>query len=89
MNKFLQKVDEFCKRIIVWLKANGAGVLGTLQSILKNIKELLTLVVNVIAIFLPVGKAVVLITLIRNVVNFLDQKLEERKGALLDEIAKL
>ena len=89
MKNFLEKVDAFCKRVIIWLKANGGGTIGLLQSILKNTKEILTFVLNLVAIFLPAGKALVLIALVRNAINFLDQKLEEKKGKLLEEIAAL
>jgi phage-related protein len=70
-------------KIIKWLLANGATVLGVLQAIVKMIKELVTGVVNVLSIFMPLETAEKLVETLRGLINKVDSILEWIKEKLL------
>lgn len=70
-------------KLIAWLLANGATVLGCLQAIIKAIKELLTGVVNLLSLFMPAAAAEKLVSGVRAVMNAIDAGLEFIKKWLL------
>lgn len=70
-------------KILTWLRANGASVLGAFQAVLKAIKELLTAVVNLLSIFLPAAATSKIVDSIRAVVNTIDGGVEFVKVWLL------
>jgi hypothetical protein len=70
-------------KIITWILANGATLLGCLQAIVKAIKELLTGVVNLLSLFIPKETAEKTVTIVRNTMNFIDEIIEKVKGYLI------
>ncbi|MDI6606280.1 MAG: hypothetical protein QME65_03955 [Candidatus Omnitrophota bacterium] len=70
-------------KIISWILANGATLLGLLQAIVKAIKELLTGVVNLISLFMPQASANKAVEVVRNIMNKIDEIIEIVKGYLL------
>lgn len=70
-------------KVITWIMANGATLLGLLQAVIKAIKELLTGVVNLISLFLPQATANKAVEVVRGVLNAIDDVIEKIKGYLL------
>ena len=70
-------------KIIKWLLANGATLLGCLQAIVKAIKELLTGVVNLISLILPQSTAIKAVEKVRGALNAVDGVIEKIKVYLL------
>lgn len=70
-------------KVITWIMANGATLLGLLQAIVKAVKELLTGVVNLISLFMPQETANKAVEAVRNVLNMIDDVIEKIKGYLL------
>jgi fumarate reductase subunit D len=70
-------------KIIAWVLANGATLLGCLQAIVKAIKELLTGVVNLLSLFMTKEAAEKLVAFVRNVLNAVDGFIEKIKDLLL------
>ena len=70
-------------KIISWVLMNGATLIGTLQSIVKMIKELLTGVVNLLSLFMTADAASAAVAVVRNALNAVDGVLEKIKGFLL------
>ena len=70
-------------KVVKWLMLNGAALLGILQGLVKVLKELLTLLVDIISIIGPVAWAQKLVDIIRGACNALDKVLEFFKGKLI------
>lgn len=70
-------------KIIAWVGANGATVLGGIQVILKAIKEILTGVVNILSLFMTHDAAEKVVKAVRGAVNFVDGIVEKIKGYLV------
>lgn len=70
-------------KIIVWVMANGATLLGVLQAIVKAIKELVTGVVNLLSIFMTAEAAEVSVKTLRGLLNKVDEAIEKVKGFLI------
>jgi len=70
-------------KIIKWLLANGATVLGVLQAIVKAIKELLTGVVNLLSLFMKKEAAENAVKVVRDIMNKIDELIEKIKEKLL------
>jgi phage-related protein len=70
-------------KVITWIMANGATLLGLLQAIVKAVKELLTGVVNLISLILPQSTANKAVEAVRGVLNMIDEVIEKIKGYLL------
>jgi len=70
-------------KIILWVMANGATLLGVLQAIVKAIKELLTGVVNLLSLFMPADVAEAAVQTVRGAMNWVDDILETIKGFLI------
>ena len=63
-------------KIITWVLANGATLLGLVQAIIKAIKELLTGVVNLISLILPQSTANKAVEAVRGIMNKIDDGIE-------------
>jgi phage-related protein len=70
-------------KIITWVLANGATLLGCLQAIIKALKELLTGVINLLSLFIPQAAANKIIEVVRNALNAIDEVIEKVKGYLV------
>jgi hypothetical protein len=70
-------------KIITWVLANGATLIGLIQAILKAIKELLTGIVNLLSLFIPKEKAEQAVNVVRAVINTIDYWIEKGKTILL------
>lgn len=70
-------------KIITWITANGATLLGLVQAVIKAIKELLTGVVNLISLFLPQAAAHKAVEVVRKALNAIDEVIEKLKGYLI------
>jgi hypothetical protein len=70
-------------KIVVWILANGATLLGLLQALLKVVKELVTGVVNIISLFLPLEVAEDMVKSLRAFLNTADDFIENIKKFFL------
>ena len=70
-------------KIITWVMANGATLLGCLQAVIKAIKELLTGVVNLISLFIPEAASAKLVKIVRGTLNQIDELIEKLNGYLV------
>lgn len=70
-------------KLVTWILANGAGLLGCLQAIIKAIKEVLTEVVNLLSLFMPQEAAENLVAVVRSALNKVDGWIEWLKNILL------
>lgn len=70
-------------KIIAWVLANGATLIGLLQAIVKAIKELMTGVVNLLSLFMPQTTTNKVVDAVRGAINKVDELLETIKGFLL------
>ena len=43
-------------KILTWLSTSGAGILGTIQAVIKCVKEVITAVIDVASIFISKDK---------------------------------
>jgi len=71
-------------KIVSWIRLNLATVCGAVQAILKGIKEILTGAVNLISLFMPQQKADDLVSVVRDVVNVIDDIVGRIKNKILD-----
>jgi len=69
-------------RVISWIRLNGAALIGILQGIIKVIKELLTLIVDLISLILGHSIGQVIVDKVRDICNMLDGLLEKAKSFL-------
>ena len=69
--------------LMKWIALNGASIIGMVQAVLKFLKELLTLVVNVLFPIIPDGKFEQVILNVRDIVNKVDAFVEKIKGYLI------
>ena len=70
-------------KIVTWVMANGATLLGLVQAVIKALKELLTGVVNLISLFLPQATANKAVKVVREALNKVDAIIEQIKGYLI------
>lgn len=70
-------------KVITWILANGATLIGLLQAVVKAIKELLTGVVNLLSLFMPQTTTNKAVEAVRGAVNKVDEILEVIKGYLI------
>ncbi|MEI8350107.1 MAG: hypothetical protein WCI77_08125 [Candidatus Omnitrophota bacterium] len=70
-------------KIITWVLANGATLLGLLQAVIKAIKELLTGVVNLLSLFIPQAGANKAVEMVRGFMNKIDDGIEFVKKFLI------
>jgi hypothetical protein len=70
--------------LIKWVPVNLAGIFGIVQAVVKLVKEVLTVVVNILfPLFPDEGKFEKFITKMRSIVNVVDSWIETIKGYLL------
>ena len=69
--------------LVKWIALNGASIIGMVQAVLKFVKELLTLVINILFPIIPDGKFEQIVLKVRDVVNKVDAFIEKYKGYLL------
>lgn len=74
-------------KIISWLRANLASVLGIAQAAVKVVKELLTAVANILYPIIPSDKFKGIVEKIRGFVNKVDEILERIKKSVLGNIS--
>jgi hypothetical protein len=70
-------------KIITWILANGATLLGCLQAVVKAVKELLTGVVNLLSLFMPQTATNKIVAAVRTALNTIDGIIEKIKGYLI------
>lgn len=70
-------------KIVTWILANGATLIGVLQALVKAVKELVTGVVNLLSLFLSKDAADASVRTLRGILNKVDEGLEWIKGFLL------
>jgi len=70
-------------KIFTWILANGATLLGLLQSIIKALKELATGVVNLLSLIMPKSTAIKAVEKVRAFFNWIDEKIESLKKFLI------
>ena len=70
-------------KLLGWLPANLAGVLGIIQAVIKLIKEILTLVVDILYPIIPSKQFKKVIDTVRGIVNKIDERIEGIKGFFL------
>jgi len=70
-------------KIVAWVMTNGAAVLGIIQGILKVVKELLTLIIDLVSLILPKEIETKVVNFIRAAINAIDAGLEFIKKWLL------
>lgn len=71
------------KKLLKWIPVNIAGILGITQAILKVIKEILTVIVNILFPIIPSAKFKTVVTVIRGIVNKADGVVQKIKDFLL------
>lgn len=70
-------------KITTWIALNGASVFGLVQAVLKFVKELLTLTINILFPIIPPSKFKDIVIKVRDVVNKIDEQVEKLKGKLI------
>ena len=70
-------------KVLTWILANGATLLGLLQAIVKALKELATGIVNLLSLVIPNSKVPAIVEKVRGVFNFIDEVIEKIKGYLI------
>lgn len=70
-------------KLIQWVALHGVSVLGIIQVVVKFIKEVLTLVVNMLFPIIPDGKFEDVILAVRSWVEKIDGWIEKGKVVLL------
>ncbi len=70
-------------KIVTWIMANGAALLGIVQGIVKVLKELCTLIIDLLSLFMPTEKAQGLVNGVRGLFNKADGFIEKIKGYLI------
>lgn len=77
----------FIIKILKWFPVGLAGVIGIAQTIVKFIKEVLTLIVDMLFPIIPIKKFKIVVQKTRDLVNILDKWLENVKIVFLKAIA--
>jgi hypothetical protein len=70
-------------KLVTWVMLNGVSILGIVQVIIKFVKEVLTLIVNVLFPIIPDGKFESVVLQVRGWVETVDGWVEKGKQALL------
>lgn len=70
-------------KVMSWVMANGASLLGVLQALIKAVKELLTAVINLVSLFVPGITAQKWVEAVRGALNLVDGWIEKLKGYLI------
>jgi len=78
---------KILQKLLRWLPVNLAGLAGVLQAVVKAIKEILTVVVNILFPIIPSSKFKKVVMVVRNLVNRLDAAIEKAKSFFLGAVA--
>lgn len=70
-------------KIVTWIMANAATLLGCLQAIIKAVKELLTGVVNLLSLIMPQAATAKIVEKVRAALNAIDDVVEKIKAHLI------
>ena len=70
-------------KLLIWVSVNGLSILGMVQVVIKFVKELLTLVVNILFPIIPDGKFEQIVLKVRAFVEKADGWVENIKKWLL------
>ena len=70
-------------KIIQWVGLYGASSIAMVQVVIKFVKELLTLVINILFPIIPDGKFEQIVLKVRDVVNKIDEIVEKFKAKLI------
>lgn len=70
-------------KLIGWIAVNGLSILGMVQVVIKFVKEVLTLVVNILFPIIPDGKFEAIILSVRGWVEKIDGWVEKGKVWIL------
>lgn len=70
-------------KVVTWVMANGATLLGLVQAIIKAVKELLTGVVNLLSLIMPKAATAKIVEKVRSALNAIDDVIEKIKVHLL------
>lgn len=73
----------FILKIVDWVKAFLAGNLGVIQAGIKFVKEVLTLVIDILFPIIPSSKFQGIVLAVRNAVNTVDGWVEKLKAYLI------
>lgn len=76
-------MDTLIKKLIAWLPSNIAAVLGIAQAVVKFIKEVATLALDLIAPLIPGNGDDIIIGKVRDFCNTVDGWIEKIKDFLL------
>lgn len=70
-------------KVVTWVMANGATLLGLVQAVIKAVKELLTGVVNLLSLIMPKAATAKAVEKVRAALNAIDDVIEKIKTTLL------
>jgi len=70
-------------KILTWIKANLASLVGIIQAAIKALKEVLTAIINLLSIFIPAIAAQKIVLKIREVLEMVDGWIEKIKPYLI------
>lgn len=70
-------------KLLSWIPVNIAGLLGIVQGVLKCIKEILTVVINILLPIIPGDKFDDVVLKVRDIVNKIDEAVEKVKSFFL------
>ena len=76
-------MQTLLKKLITWLPTNIGAIIGIAQAIVKFVKELCTLFIDIIAPIIPGDGDDKLVKTIRDACNKIDEVLEKIKSFLL------
>jgi len=70
-------------KILTWIKANLASLVGIIQAAIKALKEVLTAIINLLSIFIPAIAAQKIVLKIREILEAFDNWIEKIKPYLI------
>jgi phage-related protein len=73
-------------KLLKWIPANIVGLLGIVQAVLKCIKEILTVIIDVLLPVIPGDKFDKVIKLVRDIVNKADGFVQKIKDFFLKTV---
>ncbi len=76
-------MNVLLKKLIAWLPSNLAAILGIIQAVIKFVKEVATLALDIIAPLIPGNNDDVIIGKVRDFCNAVDGWIEKIKDFLL------
>lgn len=73
-------------KLLAWIPVNMAGILGIVQAVIKFIKEVLTLAIDLLLPIIPGDKFDKVVYATRDIVNKIDEIVEKIKNFFLQAI---